>query len=288
LGQAAFLSLAPHKVSMNVYLVDSIEDPRLACYRNMTDRELARMGGLFLAEVEYVVQRLLASDFQVESVLVSRQRAQALLPFLREETPVYVGSDAVIGSIVGYKFHSGAIACGRRKPDPTLDETMDRALANLAGARVTLVVCPKFTNTANLGAMIRVAAGFGVAAILLGESSCDPFWRQAVRVSMGAVFSLPAYRSQDILRDLVRLKQEWKVELVASVLDPGAEPLERAGRPGPPDRLAILFGSEDHGLPLPIVKECPRKVMIPMELGTESLNVAMAAAVFLYHFVRRA
>jgi tRNA G18 (ribose-2'-O)-methylase SpoU len=180
---------------------------------------------------------------------------------------------------VGYRFHSGVIAAGRRRPLLKLEEV----LGNLKKDEpALLVVCPETSNTENLGLMIRIAAGFGATAMVLGELSCDPFYRQAIRVSMGTVFHLPIVQSESIARDLHEMKERWGVERVATVLDEDAEPLREAKRAA---RMAVLFGNEAQGLAEGIVKLCDRKVTIPMKRGTDSLNVAVAAGVVLYHFI---
>jgi tRNA G18 (ribose-2'-O)-methylase SpoU len=265
---------------MPIIVVDGLDDPRVSHYRNLKDRELARAGDLFIAEGEQVVRRLLASDFPTESLLLARRRADEIAPLAPADLPVYVVDDPLVHQIVGFKFHSGVMAVGRRKPPAELDVVMSAAAAR---GRVTLVVLPEVANTENLGSLIRISAAFGADAVVLGEHSCDPFWRQSVRVSMGAVFSLPIVRSPNLSDDLGRLTQRWDVELVAAVVGKGAERLASAGR-GP--RLGLLFGNEAQGLSAPHVAACGRRVTIPMHLGTDSLNVAVAAAVFLYHFTR--
>lgn len=257
--------------------IDDLDDPRLAPYRGLKERELARAGGRFIAEGEYVVRRLLESDFPAESVLVARRRLAELAAVVPPAVPLYVVPDALVPAVVGYKFHAGVLAVGRRKPPTPLE-----AVAGKAG-RLTLVVCPEVAGTDNMGALVRISAGFGADAIVLGERCCDPFFRQSVRVSMGAVFRLPIVRSQNLLGDLGRLRPEWGVELAAAVLDEGAEPLCRALRP---ERFGVLFGNEAHGLSPEHAAACDRRVTIPMKLGTDSLNVAVAAGVFLYHFTR--
>jgi tRNA G18 (ribose-2'-O)-methylase SpoU len=258
--------------------IESLDDPRIEPYRNLKDRELAREGGRFIAEGTLLVRRLLASDYAVESVLATGRHAAHLAPLVPRGVPLYVASEEFLGRIVGYGFHMGALACGLRRPALTVDEV---AGAWPADARVTLLVLPETTGPLNLGSLLRVAAAFGVAAVVLGEHSCDPFYRQSVRVSMGAVFRLNLVRSRDLAADLARLRDRWGVELAAAVLDEAAEPLHRARRPR---RLAILFGNEAKGLAPEHLALAARRITIPMRLGTDSLNVAMAAAVFLYHF----
>ncbi len=263
---------------MPVFTVELLGDPRIAPYRLLKDRELARDGRRFIAEGEHVVRRLLDSDFAVESVLLARRRADEVAPIVRPEVPVYVVPDPLVHEIIGFKFHSGVIACGVRKPPMTLDEIVPHE-----HRRLTLVACPEIANVENLGAMIRISAGFGADAMLLGERCADPFFRQAIRVSMGTVFRLPLLHSNDLMRELGMLKRDRGVEMIASVLDENAEPLSNVTRA---DRVCVLFGNEAQGLPRPFIDVCDRRVTIPMKLGTDSLNVAVAAGVFLYHFTR--
>jgi tRNA G18 (ribose-2'-O)-methylase SpoU len=262
-----------------VIRIDSLDDPRVALYRNLKDRELDRSGKFFIAEGEYILRRLLDSDFPVESVLLADRRAEEIAPLVPEPIPVYVTPQEQMQRILGMKFHSGVIACGKRKPPMTLEEvlpTQDRA-----PPQMTIVVLPDISNVENLGALIRIAAGFGADALILGKHCHDPFWRQSIRVSMGTIFRLPLVQSQDLLRDLARLKEVWGVELIATVLDGSAEPLPGARRS---DRVGLLFGGEAQGLCEEVLRACDRRVTIPMKLGTDSLNVAVAAGVFLYHF----
>ncbi len=259
--------------------VENLNDRRLWPYRELKERALDRSGGFFIAEGEHVVRRLLASDFDVESVFLSEKRAD-VGPDVRAGVPVYVAPHAVMQQVLGFKFHSGVIACGRRKRRQTIDEVVPKD-----AERLTLVVCPDIANAENIGSIIRLSAGFGADALILGERCHDPFWRQSVRVSMGTVFSLPLVHTDDLLCDLSRLRDEWGVEFTATVLKADAEPLTRATRTA---RFGLLFGGEAQGLEPAYADVCQRHVTIPMKLGTDSLNVAVAAGISLYHFTRDA
>jgi tRNA G18 (ribose-2'-O)-methylase SpoU len=258
--------------------INDLNDPRVEPYRNLKDRELAAMGELFLAEGEHLVRRLLASDYPVESVLLAQRRADEIAPTIRGDVPVYIVPDPVIHQIIGYRFHSGVIACGRRKPRRTLDAAVPRDKQ-----RLTLMICPEIANAENMGGMIRLCAGFGVDALILGERSCDPFWRQSIRVSMGNIFRLPVLQSDDLKRDLQRLQREWGVGLVATVLEESAKPLAGYSRA---DKIGVLFGNEAQGLDESIASMCNQRVTIPMKLGTDSLNVSVAAGIFLYELTK--
>jgi tRNA G18 (ribose-2'-O)-methylase SpoU len=265
--------------AMPLIPIDSLEDPRVAPFRDLRDKELARVGDRFIAEGEHLVRRLLASDFPCEAVLTSNRRLDRIAASIPDSVPTYVVEEPLLNRIVGYKFHTGTLAIGRRKPSLSVDQLM-ASIADRPGA--TLVVCPQVLNTHNLGSIVRVCAALGVAGLVLGPLCCDPFFRKSVRISMGSAFTLPIVRSEDLRADLLRLRDGHGVDLVATLLDPAAEPLPTAGRGTNP--LAILLGSEDVGLDAETVSLCGRRVMIPMHYGTDSLNVAIAGAVIAYHF----
>ena len=255
--------------------IEQLDDPRVAAFRHVRDRELIRQRSLFIAEGEHLVRRLLESGWAVESVLVTPAKLDAFEPLAKGRAPLYVADEPLVQQLVGYRFHRGVIAAGRR---PTLPTVAD-VIADLPD-RATLLVCPEINDAENLGSLIRIAAAFGVDAMVLGERCSDPLYRRTVRVSMGAVFHLPIVHSDDLPADLDRLRGA-DVELLATVTDDDAEPLSGATRD---DRLALLVGSEGEGLHRRFVRVCDRRVTIPMSVGADSLNVAVAAAVFLHHF----
>ena len=256
--------------------VDSIDDPRLACYRDLNERNLTRHSGLFIAEGEKVAQRLFGSRFHVASVLAEPSYAAQIASRAHPDVPIYVASRELLRHTVGFNFHRGVVACGRRQPVTSVNPIV----ANLTAARPTVVVCPDVQDPTNLGGIIRTAAAFGCVAIVLGGRCADPFSRRVLRVSMGAALELPIVESRDLLADIGAL-QSAQFAIVAAVIDPSAEPLAKAER-GP--RLALLLGSEGHGLSAEWLSRAHRRVTIPMQLGIDSLNVAVAAAVLLYHF----
>lgn len=259
--------------------IDNLEDPRLAPYRSLKDRELAREGGRFIAEGRHVVERLLASRYECESVLTS---ARALDKVMQQagahgrSMPIYVAPDPILNGVVGFRFHSGSLAVGVRGPLPGIDQLPVRQ------ERCVILACEGISNGANLGGLIRTAAGFGVDGVLLGPHCIDPFWRLAVRVSMGTVFSLNLAWSDDLARDLTRLREEARFETIATVCE-GGEPIDTI--PKSP-RTVVVMGSEAQGLDDSIIRACSRRSTIPMKLGTDSLNVMIAAAVFLYETQR--
>jgi tRNA G18 (ribose-2'-O)-methylase SpoU len=260
----------------NLHLITNPADLRIWPFLALKDRELAREGGRFIAEGEHVMRRLLESGYQTESVLLSERRAEELAGLVPADVPIYVATTAMLNGIVGYKFHSGVLACGLRGKRRTLEEILPKN-----PARLRIVICEDLNNAENLGGIVRIAAGFGADALVLGERCVDPFFRQCIRVSMGTLFSLPLVRSENLLADLVKLRETWKVELAATVLAENGEPLSVA-KASP--RMGLLFGGEAQGLTAQAVALCDRRITIPMKLGTDSLNVAVAMGIFLYHF----
>lgn len=265
----------------SVVPISSLDDPRVAEYVSLKERDLSREGDRFIAEGELVVRRLLASDHPVHSLLVAEHKVERMLPLVRSGSLIFTASRELVSRIVGFPFHSGVMAVGQRKPPLSMAElARGWPVGGVDRAPVTLMVLPRIANTDNLGALLRVAAAFG-ADVLLGPACCDPFYRQAARVSMGACFTLRMARSTDLARDLNELRREHGVETIGAVLAEDAEPLPRANRPR---RAAILLGNETEGLSQEELRLCDRRVTLPMCMGTDSLNVATAAAVFLYHF----
>lgn len=271
--------------------IHTLDDPRLEVFRDVKATRSRRWQQHFIAEGARLVKRLLQSDFQVESVLVSAGRETEFADWLSPDVPVLVLPRIQAAELVGYNFHCGAMACARRKPNPSLDEILARG-----GDRMTFVVCPDVNDPENIGTLIRLGAAFGIDALVLGPECADPFSRRVLRVSMGNALTLPIVRSLDLPSDLRRLKTEWLVQLAATVVpndDPTDAVTSRGGHTGTvieslreatrPPRLALLFGNEANGLAPEWLDMCDRRITIPMR-GADSLNVAVAAGIFLHHF----
>jgi tRNA G18 (ribose-2'-O)-methylase SpoU len=259
------------------HTIESLDDPALAPYRDLKWSNLTRWSGRFIAEGDKVVLRLLASGFGVESVLAAESFVPQVLPLLqsRPETRLLVAADDLVPRIVGFNFHRGLLACGIRRPNPTLAE-----LCPAAERSARIVVCPDVQGPDNLGQIIRTSCALGVDGVIVGPRAGDPFSRRVLRVSMGAAFSVPIYESTSHVGDLTQLRTQQAIELVATVLDDSATPL---GSFQCPLRAAILLGSEGHGLDRELVELCDGRITIPMQRGTDSLNVAVAAGIVLNH-----
>lgn len=273
-GRSTALRGGWYNHGMNAVHAVTIDDPRLEPYRNLKRTNLTRWSGRFIAEGEKVVLRLLESRFVTESVLLSTKRTDLINRLPADVTALLLPPDEC-RTLTGFEFHQGVLACGVRRPSASLADLTERG-------RLTLAVAPRMTDPDNLGTLLRLAAAFGVEAVVLGPGSADPFSRRTIRVSMGAALTVPILESSDLMATLADLRQ-FGVELVATVLDPAAEPLTTACRR---DRVALLFGNESEGLRREEIAACDRNVTIPMAPQADSLNVSMAATIVLYHFQR--
>lgn len=268
--------------------ITSPDDPRLALYTAMKDRDIRRESGLFLAEGEHLVRRAFEAGLGVRSVLVIEQKAARVEAMLAKApaagVEVLTCDKAVLAEAVGFALHQGMIAAVEPPGGLAGLDALDRAVQDgTTSRRPTLLLCPEITNVENLGLLARVAAGLGVGAMVLGPQCADPWYRRSVRVSMGAVFRLPMIQLDDFDAGLDRLRDRHGYRLVATVIDQDAKPLRtttvcaEAGH-------AILLGSEGYGLPAALVARCDEKVRIPMHAGIDSLNVAVAAGIVLHHY----
>jgi len=253
------------------------DDPRVAAFRDVKERDLTGRQGLFVAEGE-VVLRVLASRASLcapVSVLIAEKRLEGLrevLERLPSDVPVHVAPQAALNAVAGFDLHRGILALGRKPrpvdPDALLDSLPDRA--------VVVMACG-IGNHDNMGGLFRNAAAFGAGAVLLDRTCCDPFYRKAIRVSVGAVLRTPMATGMDA-EAMVDLLQGRGFEVLA--LTPSADQALAELAPAP--RTAILLGSEGPGLPGEIIARC-RPVGIRMAGGFDSLNVAATSAVALHH-----
>jgi tRNA G18 (ribose-2'-O)-methylase SpoU len=254
----------------------TLDDPRLADYRSLKTTNLTRWSGRLIAEGRVVVDRLLESGLKVHSLLVMESLVSALEMPLAEDLPVLVLPDDLAKDLVGFDFHQGVLASADRPKAPSLESLFAKA-----PPRFTMAACSRVTDPVNLATIIRLSTAFGASALLLETGCADPFSRRTVRVSMGNVFRLPIVEQPDLKSELLRMQKTYEYSLFATVLDENAEPL---GEVQPPPRSLVVFGNEHDGLSEDWIEVCDRKITIPMRGGTDSLNVAVAAGIFLYHF----
>jgi len=261
---------------MSTIRIDDPDDPRIAAFRDIRERDLTGREGLFIAEGEVVLRTLLspASLCRARAILLAEKRVEGLAQMIAgapEGTPVYAAGQAVLDAIAGFPLHRGILALGEK---PASVDTA--ALLAGLGEDALVVAASGIGNHDNIGGIFRNAAAFGAGAVLLDDLCGDPFYRKSIRVSVGAVLRTPVVRPLSLPR-LVQTLQAAGFEVIA--LTPSAvEPLSQL-RPG--GRRALLLGSEGPGLPAEIIARC-RAVGIRMSGGFDSLNVAATSAIALH------
>jgi tRNA G18 (ribose-2'-O)-methylase SpoU len=262
-----------------IITIDDPADPRIDDYRNIRDRDMARSGQTFIAEGKVVLSVLLgAKRFPVRSALILANRLEGLRDVLAKappDMPVYVAPQAVIDAVAGFHLHRGVLALAERVPLPSPTELLARL-----PEQALVVVLVGIANHDNVGAIFRNAAAFEADAVLLDETCCDPLYRKAIRVSVGAALQIPFTRGANA------------ATLADELMTAGFEPIalspagnENLSKLTPPPRCAILLGTEGEGLP-PALLARLRTARIAMSPSFDSLNVAAASAIALHRLGR--
>lgn len=269
---------------MPLISLTDLNDPRLDPYRNLKLTNQTRTTGPLIAEGHRVVRRLVDSDFAVESIVVSERRKHTIDDIDSDRYQIYVIPEEVGTQLVGFEFHAGVLAAGKRRESPSISEWLPRN----ATASELVVVCPRITDPDNLGTLMRLCVGFGVRALLLGPGSTDPYSRRVLRVSMGHAFFLPIVQTDDLAPHLIALRERHGFKFLATVLDETATPLDQfpfgGTSDGVPTRMGLLLGNEADGLEPEWINFCHDRVTIPMGPQADSLNVSVAAGIFLHWF----
>jgi tRNA G18 (ribose-2'-O)-methylase SpoU len=261
--------------------VGDADDPRLRDYVRLTDvslrKSLEAAHGLFVAEGEMVIRRAIGAGCPVRSLLVTSDRLGSLADLAEGcPGPVYVVPPEIAQQLTGYRVHRGALASMGRLPLPPV--------ADVVSGAQRVVVLEDIVDHTNVGAIFRCAAALGFDAVVLAPRCADPLYRRSVRVSMGAVFSVPYARLDDWREGLAGLRAAG-FRLLALTPAADAVPIAEvlAGGQAPPDaRLALLLGAEGDGLSARWRDQADLSVRIPMSRGVDSLNVASAAAIACY------
>lgn len=258
--------------------IDDPEDPRISGYRDIRERDLVGRSGRFVAEGTVVLRLLvdahLAGRFEAESLLLLENRVEGLggiIASVPGEVPIYVASREVMNAAAGFDIHRGVLALGRRRHIPTVEAILSRL-----PERALVVAACGFANHDNMGAIFRNAAAFGADAVLLDQTSCDPLYRKALRVSVGSVLHVPYAREGSIEAMLSALAAAgfgiWG-------LSPnGTTDIRKLA---PAQRLALLTGTEGEGLP-PAILNAVRTARIPQAPGLDSLNAGTASGIALF------
>ncbi|WP_374929556.1 TrmH family RNA methyltransferase [Kytococcus sedentarius] len=255
-------------------------DPRVEDYFGLTDvalrRRLEPERGLYMAESEKVIRRALAAGHQPRSMLLTPRWVEDLAPLVADVeasgAPVYVAEPKVAEAMTGFHLHRGALAAMQRPELPPVGDL-------LQGARRVVVVEDVVDHT-NVGAIFRSVAALGADAVLVTPRCADPLYRRSVRVSMGTVFQVPWTRIDPWPAGMAELREAGFTVAALALRDDAVTMRELAA--DPPERLALVLGTEGDGLAPQTVEGADLAVRIPMAGGVDSLNVAAASALALY------
>ena len=262
---------------MHIVAIDSLEDPGLSDFAGLTDVALRRIsepaGGLYIAESSKVITRAIAAGHRPRAVLLLEQWLEPLRELLEPfDIPVYVGSSELLESLTGFNLHRGALAAMHR---PEL-----RPVADLLDGARRVVILEDIVDHTNVGAIFRSVAGLGADLVLVTPRCADPLYRRSVRVSMGTVLQVPWTRLPEWPEGAALLRAAG-FHIAALALSDAAVTLDEFAA-SPPDRIAILLGSEGDGLSPAALAHADTVVTIPMGHGVDSLNVAATSAVALW------
>lgn len=264
---------------MDPIRIDDPRDPRVAAYLDIRERDLAGRQGRFVAEGKVVLDLLLSSGrFGADSVLVLENRLSGLNDILHKapaDLPVYVVTSTVMDAIAGFHMHRGILAIGRKEAPLAAGPLLD-ALS----AQALVVVLVGIANHDNMGSIFRNAAAFGADAVLMDATCCDPLYRKAIRVSVGAALKVPFASFTDISGFTAMLAEQGFEQFALSPR--GRIDIRNAKLAG---RLALYLGTEGEGLPESLLARL-QTVRITMSKGFDSLNVAAASAIALHRFSR--
>lgn len=258
-------------------------DLRIAEFTAIRERDLTGRNGQFIAEGTVVLSMLARAHgsggaVRAEKLLLLKNRVAGLSDLIGQfpdEVPVYVAEAAVLDAIAGFHLHRGVLALGSRAAPPDVAHL----IAALPESALVLVGCG-ISNHDNIGALFRNAAGFTADAVLLDETCCDPLYRKALRVSVGAVLAVP-YARQGSAEEVLGALAEAGFEIWA--LSPSGT--VEIGAIAPGRRVALVMGTEGEGLPAAILDRF-RSARIAQAPGLDSLNVGTASGIALYAIAR--
>ncbi|GAA1568500.1 RNA methyltransferase [Kribbella sancticallisti] len=257
--------------------VQDAADARLGDYVQLREVNLRRLleeeHGLFIAEGDKVIRRAAEAGYEPRSFLLAPRWLDSLADVLEKwpTVPVYVVTEELAEQVTGFHVHRGALASYRRRPAAGLDGL-------LTGRRIAIF--DDIVDHTNVGAGFRAAAAMGVDAVLITPTCADPLYRRSIKVSMGTVFQVPWTRLTSWPGDLAQVKDRGFVTAAFALTDDSISLDELTARRD--EKLALIFGTEGHGLKPHVLDQADLTVRIPMAGGVDSLNVASSAAVAFY------
>ncbi len=231
--------------------------------------------GLFYAEGEQVVKRLLHSNVEVVSMFMTPeyfdQFKEILEVRLSKSATVLLADKISMEEKVLLKLNQGILALGKIPESIPPDEVIARD-------PLLLVALDGIDHAVNVGTILRSCAAFDATAVLVDDRSAHPYSFRAIKASIGGVFFVPVIRCSSLPEILMRFRRVADGRIIAA--DPaGTVAIESADFSG---KLCLVLSNEHSGLSSQILSLVPLRVSIPLSRKMDSLNVAAAAAIFLH------
>jgi TrmH family RNA methyltransferase len=272
-----------HGLPIGNMQITSTQNPRFKALRSLRLRKYRQREGLFLIEGIRIVEEALTGGAPVETLvyapeLLVSQRARALLECIDPARHLVLSGE--LFRTLSQRDDPQGIAATVRIQDPALSELpLEKDLL--------VIVAYQLRDPGNLGTIIRTADAAGATGVVVVEPSVDIYDPQAVRATMGSLFALPIVRLADgavLLRWFEEIRATGLPLLAVASSARGAQLHYEADYRRP---LALLVGSERHGLPQPIRESADIQVRLPMSGRATSLNVAAATSALVYEIVRQ-
>lgn len=265
------------KIIMNIHHITDLTLPEVQVYSHLTEAQLRNRlepdKGIFICESPKVIRVALDAGCQPISILTEEKHIEGQAADIIDrcgDIPVYTGSRELLASLTGYELTRGVLCAMRRPQLPTVEE--------ICRGKHRVVLVDSVVNSTNTGAIFRAAAALGIDAVLLTTTCCDPLNRRSVRVSMGTVFQIPWTYITSWPHPGMEQLHELGFKTAAMALTPNAVSIDDPQLMAE-ERLAIVMGTEGDGLAQKTIANCDYQVIIPMQNGVDSLNVAAAASV---------
>ncbi len=253
-----------------------LDDPRIAEFSNLKTKEWLTLGRSVL-DGENVVKRALLNGIKILKVLVIEKNLKHAEKIIDcESCQFFFASKEIIESIIGHRFHQGFMALCELPKLLSIQE--------MIASKSTIVCLDGISSPENVGTIVRTSAAFGVPNILYGSKGSSPYLQRSIRVSMGNVFSRKIALSENLESDISYLKRGG-YEVVSIEIEENAIPIQEffCKKYKKEMPYTFIFGSEGQGIS-PEILEQSTVVRIPIDLAVESINVAHAASIFLYHW----
>ena len=273
----------------NIIEITDFHAPELDPYARLTQNQLRNRlepeKGIFIAESPKVIDRALDAGYKPVSLLMERKQITGPAAGILSrcgDAPVYTADREMLAELTGFELTRGVL-CAFHRPAP-------RPVEELCKNARRVAVLEGIVDSTNIGAIFRGAAALGMDAVLLSPSCCDPLCRRAVRVSMGTVFQVPWATLGDTPADWPEKGMDrlhaMGFKTAAMALDARAVSIDDPALQAE-EKLAIVLGTEGDGLAHSTIARCDYTVMIPMQHGVDSLNVAAAGAVAFWELRKR-